>query len=215
MKIGFCVSREGSIWANALTGASSLKELRKETKEAGAVETALTLLDFTNLSTESRGDMSDAFAALRLLIGVNHFNPGSLCYAVEEMLEGVFEAGRAYERTLKGGVEGSAISTGLYDLLDRSIEELDLPPRPYNALKAVGIETISNLIQWKESSKRPHGILSILNFGRKSLNQTKEALRALGLTFGMKIKHERGIYILYRPNGDMITSLSQLQFSEE
>jgi len=35
---------------------------------------------------------------LRSLIGVNHFYEGSLCYAVEEMLERVFQAGREFER---------------------------------------------------------------------------------------------------------------------
>jgi hypothetical protein len=101
MKIGFSVSPEGTASVNALTDAESLQGFDEEAKGASPDETAVAFLDFTGRKTESRGDLGQAFEAFRLLIGLNT-DGGSLCYAVEEMLEEVFEAGRKYERSLKG-----------------------------------------------------------------------------------------------------------------
>src|SRR5271155_3224164 len=67
------------------------------------------------------------------------------------------------------------------DQLNRSVEELELSVRSYNCLKNAGIQTIGELVQKSESE-----MLRTKNFGRKSLNEIKEILSGLGLTFGMK-----------------------------
>lgn len=52
------------------------------------------------------------------------------------------------------------------------IEELNLPPRPYNALKKAGIDTVGQLIINSEDE-----LLALKNgFGKKSLQDTKKAL---------------------------------------
>lgn len=70
----------------------------------------------------------------------------------------------------------------IYDILNRSVEELELSVRSYNCLKNANIQTIQDLIQKTEAE-----MLRTKNFGRKSLNEIKEILQGLGLSFGMRI----------------------------
>jgi DNA-directed RNA polymerase subunit alpha len=66
--------------------------------------------------------------------------------------------------------------------LKRSVEELELSVRSYNCLKNADIKTIGELVQKTETE-----MLKTKNFGRKSLNEIKEILGEMGLSFGMKI----------------------------
>jgi DNA-directed RNA polymerase subunit alpha len=68
------------------------------------------------------------------------------------------------------------------EVLNRSVEELELSVRSYNCLKNANIQTIADLVQKTEAE-----MLRTKNFGRKSLNEIKEILGGLGLGFGMKI----------------------------
>jgi len=70
----------------------------------------------------------------------------------------------------------------LRELLDRSVDELELSVRSHNCLKNANIRTIGELVQKTESE-----ILKTKNFGRKSLNEIKEILQQMGLTLGMQI----------------------------
>ena len=65
--------------------------------------------------------------------------------------------------------------------LDRSVEELELSVRSYNCLKNANISTIRELVLKTEQE-----MLKTKNFGRKSLNEIKEILAAMGLSLGMK-----------------------------
>ncbi len=67
------------------------------------------------------------------------------------------------------------------EVLNRSVEELELSVRSYNCLKNANIQTIGDLVQKTEAE-----MLRTKNFGRKSLNEIKEILTNLGLAFGMK-----------------------------
>ncbi len=67
------------------------------------------------------------------------------------------------------------------EVLNRSVEELELSVRSYNCLKNANIQTIGDLVQKSEAE-----MLRTKNFGRKSLNEIKEILGGLGLGFGMK-----------------------------
>jgi DNA-directed RNA polymerase subunit alpha len=67
------------------------------------------------------------------------------------------------------------------EVLNRSVEELELSVRSYNCLKNANIQTIGDLVQKTEAE-----MLRTKNFGRKSLNEIKEILGGLGLSFGMK-----------------------------
>jgi DNA-directed RNA polymerase subunit alpha len=68
------------------------------------------------------------------------------------------------------------------DLLDRSVDELELSVRSYNCLKNANIKTIRELIGRSERD-----MLNTKNFGRKSLNEIKDMLHGMGLDFGMHI----------------------------
>ena len=68
------------------------------------------------------------------------------------------------------------------EILNRSVEELELSVRSYNCLKNANIQTIGDLVQKTESE-----MLRTKNFGRKSLNEIKDILNGLGLTFGMRL----------------------------
>jgi len=61
-------------------------------------------------------------------------------------------------------------------VLAQSVETLDLPIRPANCLRKMGVQTIGELIQTPESE-----LLKIRNFGEKSLREIREKLEALGL----------------------------------
>lgn len=73
-------------------------------------------------------------------------------------------------------------ATQMNEVLNRSVEELELSVRSYNCLKNANIQTIGDLVQKTEAE-----MLRTKNFGRKSLNEIKEILAGLGLSFGMKI----------------------------
>ena len=70
------------------------------------------------------------------------------------------------------------------EVLNRSVEELELSVRSYNCLKNANIQTIAELVQKTEAE-----MLRTKNFGRKSLNEIKEILANMGLALGMRIDH--------------------------
>jgi DNA-directed RNA polymerase subunit alpha len=59
---------------------------------------------------------------------------------------------------------------------DRLIEELEIGVRAYNCLKRAGVQTVGDLIQRSESE-----LNAIPNFGKRSTEEVKESLHALGL----------------------------------
>lgn len=64
----------------------------------------------------------------------------------------------------------------------RKVDELELTVRSSNCLKNENIVYIGDLVQKSESE-----MLRTPNFGRKSLNEIKEVLSQMGLSFGMTI----------------------------
>lgn len=66
------------------------------------------------------------------------------------------------------------------DLLDRSVDELELSVRSYNCLKNADLRTIRDLIRRSEKD-----MLNTKNFGKKSLTEIKDLLHGMGLDFGM------------------------------
>ena len=69
------------------------------------------------------------------------------------------------------------------NLLNLTIDEMELSVRSHNCLQAAGIKTISELVEKEESQ-----MLKFKNFGRKSLTELQEKLGDLDLSFGMDIK---------------------------
>lgn len=72
------------------------------------------------------------------------------------------------------------------ELLLKPIEELELSVRAHNCLINAGIKRILDLVNLSEDEA-----LKIKNFGRKSLGEVKESMKAFGLGFGMNIKESQ------------------------
>jgi DNA-directed RNA polymerase subunit alpha len=74
-----------------------------------------------------------------------------------------------------GGADAAPVpgADGLDEIL---IEELELGVRSYNCLKRAGIQTVGELVRKSESE-----LNAIPNFGRKSIEEVQETLRARGL----------------------------------
>lgn len=70
----------------------------------------------------------------------------------------------------------------IYRNLMRSVDELELSVRSQNCLNRANIRSIADLVQRTESE-----MLKTRNFGRKSLNEIKNVLSQMGLSFGMDL----------------------------
>jgi DNA-directed RNA polymerase subunit alpha len=68
-------------------------------------------------------------------------------------------------------------------LLNKTVEELELSVRAANCLRAANIETIGQLVQKSEQE-----MLKYRNFGRKSLKEISDLLGDMGLKFGMDVE---------------------------
>ena len=66
----------------------------------------------------------------------------------------------------------------------KTIEELELSVRSYNCLRNENITYVGDLVMRTEAE-----MLKTANFGRKSLNELKENLKSMNLSFGMKMQN--------------------------
>lgn len=82
------------------------------------------------------------------------------------------ELGGKAEPQLARPPDQPAISSRLYEV---PIEELDLSVRAYNCLKRAGITKVGQVLEMTEED-----LLSVRNFGRKSLDELRERLSARG-----------------------------------
>jgi len=71
----------------------------------------------------------------------------------------------------------------LKKLLNMSVNEIELSVRAANCLNNANITTVGQLAMKTEGE-----MLKYRNFGKKSLNEIKDKLSALGLTLGMKVE---------------------------
>jgi len=67
-------------------------------------------------------------------------------------------------------------------LLGTKLVDMDLSVRALNCLKAADVETLGDLVSYNKSD-----LLKFRNFGKKSLTELEELVRAKNLTFGMNI----------------------------
>ena len=87
-----------------------------------------------------------------------------------------------FEEEIERSVIESSTATQLNEVLYRPVEELELSVRSANCLQNADIKFIGELIQRSEGD-----MLKTKNFGRKSLNEIKEILSGLNLSFGMTL----------------------------
>ncbi len=85
----------------------------------------------------------------------------------------------------EGETAGVAAVSGddkLGAVLGQPIESIELSSRASNCLKVAHIHTVGELV-----AKREEELLSMKNFGSKSLDEIKERLKDMGLSLGMQI----------------------------
>jgi DNA-directed RNA polymerase subunit alpha len=108
---------------------------------------------------------------------------GALREAAELLIKSLAiftDADRVEELTARDGTglpEGALAPVPAVEGDDRLIEELEIGVRAYNCLKRAGIQTVGDLVQRSESE-----LNAIPNFGKRSTEEVKEALTALGLS---------------------------------
>ncbi len=94
------------------------------------------------------------------------------------------EMDQLYEKKAQPETEKQSESRVNENLL-KNVDELELSVRSANCLKNANIKTIYELVQKTEGE-----MLRTKNFGRKSLNEIKEVLSTMGLSFGMKLEEK-------------------------
>jgi len=83
----------------------------------------------------------------------------------------------------EGGAHVSVEHAKLKKILNMSVNEIELSVRAANCLNNANITSVGQLALKTEAE-----MLKYRNFGKKSLNEIKEKLSALGLSLGMKIE---------------------------
>ncbi len=91
--------------------------------------------------------------------------------------EAAVEPARSDKRTAEAGEKG----TELKGTLEQGVEMIELSSRASNCLKVAGIRSIAELVGKTEAD-----LLSVKNFGKKSLDEIKDKLKEMGLSLGMK-----------------------------
>jgi len=84
------------------------------------------------------------------------------------------------EKTVSEEFDESSLHTR--QLLKTKLVDLDLSVRALNCLKAADVETLGDLVQFNKND-----LLKFRNFGKKSLTELEELVKAKGLEFGMNI----------------------------
>ncbi len=90
--------------------------------------------------------------------------------------------------------------TKLKKLLNMSVNEIELSVRAANCLNNANITTVGQLAMKSEQE-----MLKYRNFGKKSLNEIKEKLAALGLTLGMTFEPD----LLEAPTDENVAPLTR------
>jgi DNA-directed RNA polymerase subunit alpha len=107
---------------------------------------------------------------------------GALREAAEILIKSLAiftDADRVEELTSRDGAgvpEGSLAPLSAAEGDERLIEELEIGVRAYNCLKRAGVQTVGDLVQRSESE-----LNAIPNFGKRSTEEVKDSLNALGL----------------------------------
>lgn len=71
------------------------------------------------------------------------------------------------------------------DHLNKSIDELEMSCRTHNCFSNLGIRTVADIVAFSERQ-----LLRTPNFGRKSLNETKEILDSIGLRLAPELRSD-------------------------
>lgn len=87
------------------------------------------------------------------------------------------------DEVLLDGDSSPANRPSYYEMLNLHVSDLDLPVRAQNCLRAANIIYVGELVQRHEKD-----MVDIKNFGKKSLTDITDALKARGLHLGMSVE---------------------------
>lgn len=162
---------------------------KKEGSVVGAVAidsifTPITKVNF-NVENTRVGQKTD-YDRLILEIWTNKsINPKEALLYASNILQRHLDVFVSYGQLPEEEEEEEEISTeekALYEKLRLPISELELSVRSANCLKESSIKTIADLVKKTEVE-----LLSFRNFGKKSLSEINELLKAMGLGLGTKV----------------------------
>ncbi|MDR2760730.1 MAG: DNA-directed RNA polymerase subunit alpha [Rickettsiales bacterium] len=132
------------------------------------------------------GDQTD-YDRLMLEVETNGtISPEDVVSAAAKILQKQLEAFVTFKtketavKLVAGDVVGEENS--LNTEFNKKIDEMELSVRAYNCLISENIKYVGDLIQ-----KTEFDMLRLPNFGKKSLNELRENLKVLGLSFGMSV----------------------------
>lgn len=166
----------------AETGVGFQSAEEKKTAEIGVIPTDAIFSPVISVNytvDQTRVGRNTNFDKLNLEITTDGtIAPKEAVEKAAQILSGYFK--QVYEPTEAEEVEQAPTSSFVSDdLLKSSVEELDLPVRITNALKAIEIDTIGKLL-----SVSPSQLMKAKNLGAKSLNLISEKLSERGLSLG-------------------------------
>ncbi len=84
------------------------------------------------------------------------------------------------------------------EMLEKTVDELELSVRSGNCLRAAKIRTLGDLVQKSEAE-----MLQYRNFGKKSLKEISDLLMTMGLHFGMDVSRYLGPQASTGPVGEL------------
>jgi DNA-directed RNA polymerase subunit alpha len=106
---------------------------------------------------------------------------------LDDQFAWLIDAPHAPPAEIEGAETGAEAAVGREgnERLFRNVEEMELSVRASNCLKTANIRIIADLVQKTESE-----LLKTRNFGKKSLNEIKTILGAMGLSLGIRLDPE-------------------------
>ncbi|MEE9543800.1 MAG: DNA-directed RNA polymerase subunit alpha [Thermodesulfobacteriota bacterium] len=110
-------------------------------------------------------------------------DPQSVVAVAAKILKDQLSVFITFEEAEEVAEEQKEERPALNENLFKTVEELELSVRSANCLKNANIKYIGEMVK-----KTDQEMLKTKNFGRKSLNEIKELLHAMGLDFGMKVE---------------------------
>lgn len=116
-------------------------------------------------------------------------NPNDTLSMAAKVLRDHFSLFIRFEETFEEEVEEVVDEeyNRIKELLERSVDELELSVRAGNCLRAAQIRSIGDLVQKSETD-----MLQYRNFGKKSLKEIQDLISAMGLHFGMDVSRYLG-----------------------
>jgi DNA-directed RNA polymerase subunit alpha len=115
--------------------------------------------------------------------------PGDALSMASKILRDHFSLFIRFEETFEEEVEEIIDEeyNRIKELLERSVDELELSVRAGNCLRAAQIRSIGDLVQKTEAE-----MLQYRNFGKKSLKEIQDLIQTMGLHFGMDVSRYLG-----------------------